>query len=834
MPLFFLLSVLEGIAALAALFLIPSEGLSLSRLALIGAILFPLLVSIWAFIRSLDVDWRVRVTDALTARPNFSRALAFSSSLLFLTLGALLFLLRYLNPEATASYFVRARPALTYLLLLAAQASIALAIFRHGLHFDALTSHRPTFKATGFIFAFFIVIWLVIYFTRLGIAKDTSYWGEPGVPILGWQFILALLAGLLSSFIFHLSSFPSRPASVLLPVFIYLLALLLWLSVPLTSLRNSFYAPITPPYNQPFPASDAAYYDSDAQSLLMGNGFVHKIPTRPLYILFLAGLHSLLGQDYARLILGQTIVLALLPVALYFLGKQLHSRAAGVTVALLAIFRELTSLWVASDARVSNTQMLLSEFITTLVIVAYLLLVLRWFRRSGWQPDQPASTARRSDYQSDLLAFVSGGALGLQLLLRTQSAFLAPGILILAFFVFWPDWKKWVAQSFIFAAGMILAVSPWLARNYFVTGQASLDDPIQIKAVASMYSGGTPTSNFPKFEGKTPEELSAIVTDTILNRPGYVAGFVSNQFFANTIDTLLVLPIFARYDGLSAPIHLYWYEWDGHLSPANIVLFLVYLAVIALGFAAAWKRLRWASLLPLTAFIFYALFTSIARYSGWRYIFPVDWVGYFYFALGAMELVLLVAALFGKGAQVDTYTRTQVHAYTGKQAHSLPKFIFHLSSFIFLFLFVSSLPWLAETSIPQTKPICNDSIPACLAASNFEETQVAAFLSQPNARALTGRVLYPRYFARFDGLASTNPTPAFAQRDFPRMGFLLLLPDEIMQIVLPMKGSRPFPHAADAILLGCQREDFIEARVVYFPITGDTFTNGVLSDICSP
>jgi hypothetical protein len=55
-----------------------------------------------------------------------------------------------------------------------------------------------------------------------------------------------------------------------------------------------------------------------------------------------------------------------------------------------------------------------------------------------------------------------------------------------------------------------------------------------------------------------------------------------------------------------------------------------------------------------------------------------------------------------------------------------------------------------------------------------------------------------------------------------------------MQIVLPMKGSRPFPHAADAILLGCQREDFIEARVVYFPITGDTFTNGVLSDICSP
>ncbi len=821
MPLFFLLSVLEGIAALAALFLIPSERLSLSRLALIGAILFPLLVSIWTFIRSLDVDWRARVADALTARPNLSSALAFSSSLLFLTLGGLLFLLRYLNPEATASYFVRARPALTYLLLLAAQSSIALAIFRHGLHFDNLQSHRPAFKSTGFIFVFFILLWLLIYFTRLGLTKDTSYWGEPGVPILGWQFILAIIIS--SFFTFYALRF-SESRRDFLPLLLYLLAILLWLSVPLTSLRNSFYAPITPPTNQPFPASDASYYDSDAQSLLMGNGFIHKIPTRPLYILFLTGLHALLGQDYARIIFGQTIVLALLPVALYFLGKQFHSRAAGVTVALLAIFRELTSLWVASDARVSNTQMLLSDFITTLVIIAYLLLVLRWFKsKSDCQSD-----LLWSKYQSNLLAFVSGGVLGLQLLLRTQSAALAPGVLILAFFVFWPDWKKWFAQSVIFAAGMILAASPWLARNYAVTGRASLDDPIQIKVVASMYSGGSPSSNFSQFEGQTPEQMSAYVMDTILQRPAYVAGFVSNQFFANTIDALLVLPIFARYDGLSARIHLYWYEWNGHLSPANIVLFTFYLAVIALGFAAAWKRLRWASLLPLTAFIFYALFTSIARYSGWRYIFPVDWVGYFYFALGAVELFSLIALLF----RVDKLT-DQSHAIRNTQHATRPpspSFLFLLSAFCFIS--ISSLPWLAETFTPQSKPICDDVIPACLAASDVDKTQVAAFLSQPDARALTGRVLYPRYFSRFDGLASTNPAPAFAQRDFPRMGFLLLLPDEIVQIVLPMKGSRPFPHAKDAILLGCQRDDYIEARVVFFPATEETFTNASLEEPC--
>ena len=319
MSLFFLLSILEGIAALAALFLIPSEGLSLTRLALLGAILLPLLVSIWAFIRSLNSDWRARVTHALTARPNLARALAFSSSLLFLTFAASLFLLRYLNPEATASYYLRARPALTYLLLLAAQTSIFLAILRHGLHFDALRTHRPVFKVSGLIFAVFILLWLVIYFTRLGLTKDTSYWGEPGIPILVWQLLLALLAAFLFTF-YALRFSESRRTTILVPLLLYVLALALWLSVPLSALRNSFYAPITPPTNQPFPASDAAYYDSDAQSLLMGNGFVHPIPTRPLFILFLTGLHALLGQDYARLVLGQTILSALLPVALYFLG----------------------------------------------------------------------------------------------------------------------------------------------------------------------------------------------------------------------------------------------------------------------------------------------------------------------------------------------------------------------------------------------------------------------------------------------------------------------------------------------------------------------------------
>lgn len=802
-PHFFLLAFIEGLAALAALFLIPAESLSLARLALVGAILFPLAASGWMFVCSLDGDWRARALDP-TAYPRIFRALAISSPLLFLTFGLILFLLRYLDPAATASYYERARPALTYLLFLAAQTSLWLAALRNGIHLKSMWTRRAVFVGAGIVLAVFIAVWLLIALTGLGITEDPSYWSEPGVPILGWQLLLALLFS-------ALCLLPS--AFRLLPSALYLLALVLWLSVPLTSLRNSFYAPITPPYLQPFPASDAAYYDTSAQSLLMGFGFVQHIPTRPLFIVFLAALHALLGQDYARLIFGQTLLLALFPVALYLLGKRLHSRAAGVTVALLASLREWNSLLIASDVRVSNTKMLLSDFVTTLALTAFLLLVLRWFRE-------------RRD--GSLLAFVSGGALGLLLLLRTQSAFLAPGVLLLAFPIFWPKWKTWFAQSALFAAGLVLAVSPWLARNYFVAGQLSLDDPTQVKNVASMYGGGTPSSNLDQFAGQSPEEASRFVVDTILHRPAYVAGFVTNQFLANSIDTLLVLPIFARYDGLSAPIHPYWYEWDGHPSTANALLFLVYLVVISLGIAAAWKRLRWAGLLPLVFFVCYALSTSLARYSGWRYIFPADWVGYFYFALGAAEFFSLAALVFGASGDADRHTGTQVDPSPAARHPSLVFFL--LSSFIFLFL--GSLPWLTESIIPRTTLPCADSVPACLAAAGVDEARAARFLGQPDALALSGRVLYPRYFSRGNGLASTNPNPAYAPRDFPRMGFYLLAPDGVTQTVLPMKGARPFPNAADALLLGCQRGDYVEARLVFFPATGEAFENGPLDAPC--
>ena len=107
------------------------------------------------------------------------------------------------------------------------------------------------------------------------------------------------------------------------------------------------------------------------------------------------------------------------------------------------------------------------------------------------------------------------------------------------------------------------------------------------------------------------------------------------------------------------------------------------------------------------------------------------------------------------------------------------------------------------------------------------------FTSQPGAFLQSGRVLYHRFFSKNDGLASANPWPAYAFHDYPRIGFLLLNQASV-SVVFPTKKISEFPHAADVIVLGCQRDGYIEARWVAFPELDSVYSSEQLTETCSP
>lgn len=798
---FFYLCALEGAAAIAALFLIPSEGgrLSPARLALIG--LIAALCIGWTYLGTAGAR---QVENQIRKHANRLPIYLYTCVLASLVLGLLLFLLRYLDPERSLSAYQRLSPLLFYLLILSVQLSFFFLVSSRGFHPANISSHKPIYRSALVAFGILLLSLVFISLTRLGITPDPAYWGEPGVPLLGWQFGIGLIVGLLA-LAFTLFA-ETRIKSFFLPLILYLFALTVWLSVPADVLANSFYMPINPPAFEPFPYSDAGYYDQMAHSLLIGHPYQGTIPTRPLYIFLLTILHLAFGENYRNIILGQTLVLAIIPVIFYFLGKKLHSRIAGIIIALFFIFRELTSLLVSSETRVSNTKTLMVDLPTLLLLLLACFFTIYWLEK-----------------RTEKSALIAGGTFGLLLLLRTQSMLVLPLILIIALLVLgWKSKPFYLLTSF-FLLGLLVTILPWLTHNYLQTGSFAFDAPFQYKVIASQYAytGNLDIENF-DFEGKG---LGQVLLEFALKDPGFVFGFIANHFLAAQIHGVLALPLIEPYNGLLEPVNLYWMDWSGQLEWYNLLLVLFYLAVIALGLGSAWKRWRWIGLLPLAFSAGYALATAVGRFSGWRYDLPADWVWYFYFGIGAAELLVLAALSFGVAERA-----VRVERSGAETKHKIQE----IFGVVLLFAFIGALPWLiknlADPRYLNTDQavLQNEIISMSNVANEIEE-----FISQPDVFLQTGRVLYPRFFGREDGLASTTPWPAYAIREYPRVGFLFLNQTSV-SVVFPTKRPSEFPHAQDAIILGCQREDYVEARWIVFPELNSAYSSEAPLIPCYP
>jgi len=538
----------------------------------------------------------------------------------------------------------------------------------------------------------------------------------------------------------------------------------------------------------------------------LGEGFITKIPPRPLYIIFLAGAHALYGFDYEKITLLQILVIAFLPVVFYWIAKKLHSRSAGIIVALFVIFREWTSLVVSSQTRVANARMILTDLPTVLALAVVMLAVIYWLKKAD---------------KSILPPLIAGGLSGMLLLLRTQSMLVFPAVILLALLIYFPRWKDWVTASTVFVFGIVLVASPWLIRNAKLTGKITFDDPAQLALLSSQYgtSNVLDTQSF-DFEN---ESLSGSILDFAIHNPAFVARFIVSHFFATEISALLALPLIFPFNGFQEPLNIYWMDWNGILSTQNQILLIFYLVIIALGIGAAWKRFRWIGLVPLLFSLVYALSNGVARFSGWRYSLPADWVGYFYFALGFIEILAILALLFGfKKPEITSTPKNKMPSLST----SLPLFVI-ISVF---FVFIGSLPLIVENSIAPKFPPRSEA--ELLSEILSSDSQIAAFATQESSTILQGNLIWPRYYRAGTGIISSNPWPVYIARDFPRTGFIVLN-DTRTDTVFPYKGPLPALQSGQGVIvLGCQHKDHLEARFIYLIDSGGTFVSDRAFTLC--
>ena len=78
-------------------------------------------------------------------------------------------------------------------------------------------------------------------------------------------------------------------------------------------------------------------------------------------------------------------------------------------------------------------------------------------------------------------------------------------------------------------------------------------------------------------------------------------------------------------------------------------MFAINLLLIGMGIGWGWQRFRIAGLAPLAIALTYFLASALARTSGGRYIVPADWVIYFYYVLGLVQLTWWIIGLIFPG-----------------------------------------------------------------------------------------------------------------------------------------------------------------------------------------
>ena len=853
------LACLEGLLALGQLLILPGSGVagglfgfSPGRLLLLAPALLLTLAFTWAAWRSWrKPDWAISLAEHLS---NVSRqtwvywgTTGLSGAIFLVCLNFLL--LNWKNDDPyVGSYLARMAPFALWALFMSLQTAIAMRYLRFGAKLTVFTAFRKAFFAALITFGVMLLLAGWVARTRFGLAPDLFGWGDPGVPILPHQIVIAfvitltgailgswLLTSLRKSESLHRPWLSPHTIDILVCISLWGIAVWRWGSEPL---RPSYFSPAPVPPNQEYyPYSDAAVYDIAAQSLLIGYGLGTEV-VRPFYSFTLAISQAFNGIGYQNVLAWQVPLLALIPPLLYLLAKALHNRLSGFLVGLLAVIHESNSIALADIANVSHAKLLMSDLPTTLGIIAACAVILPWMM-------DPAS---RRGYP-----LLAGGILAFTMLVRVQVLILLPFFLVIV----WLATRRYgrgLTHLTLLVGGFLCVIVPWLWRNWQVTGKVFLSETSQtsqIGLIGQRYSLSVDPQRGQRFPGEADDayvsRLARGALDFVQEHPVETARFLTAHFLHNQVATLLVLPassplvdflteftngkilgqdpdtpaVWGRCCSLSAQTRKlgYWSAWDGNIASESKLPVLASLLLVSVGIATAWGRNRVAGLLPLGVNVIYSLSNALVRNSGWRFNLPVDWVGLLYYGVGLIQICLWGwAFLRNKDLIASPGIPEGKIAKTTKSPISWGWIAMGGAAF---FLLSAAIP-VAERAVPER---FQDQDPQALlfrleAQGLFRpmgvgQQALADFLSQDSAEVLIGRGLYPRYHLAGEGQPGSG-WPSYSPRDFNRLGFYLVGPTR-RHVVFPTSTAPAyFPNASDVLVLGCHVEEYLDAFMVVF------------------
>lgn len=231
----------------------------------------------------------------------------------------------------------------------------------------------------------------------------------------------------------------------------------------------------------PFYAGDTKFYDELARNWLdhgIYGLFVHGqlIPVdmrMPGYPAFLAGIYFVFGRSSRAVMLVQAFVDLITCVLTAVIASRIAPARSKTRVATLALWLAALCPFTANyDAAVLTET--LATFLTTLVVLIFVMALSRTATDSSSQ--SPNSRTALSEAAWWLLI---GTLVGLGTLVRPETPLLllAAGFVLAIYWRRRENWSKFFLAVAWMLAGLILALTPWAARNAKTMGRVEFLAP---------------------------------------------------------------------------------------------------------------------------------------------------------------------------------------------------------------------------------------------------------------------------------------------------------------------------------------------------------------------
>ena len=786
------LAFLEGLFVFWQYIQTPSEsdaavflGFSPLRLAILLGVLVAVVMIVYLFTSSFGTLWSERMHNRVMVQV-FER----SGSFWFLlsVLGLLYFLVLATDPYLgfVANYRERLFPILIWAAILVFQLIISW-LYVRATDLHLLGSFRDVLVPAGIALLVIFAIVGFIGLTRIGLTPDDVYWQEAGVPILFAQILLVLAAGSLLHILFTRFNIPdNKRFDALIFVALWVLAFVAWGSTIAKPAYNMLEP--APPNFQSYPFGDAMLYDVTAQNFLTGKPLPADFWAKPFYSFFLSILHLLAGQNFGLVSLLQVAFLAFIPAVVFLLTKILGGHLSGMVAAFLVIVREWNAIRLSNVIQVSHVKLLLSDVFAMGGMILLTWLMLQWLEKPSTRRAKPIAV---------------GGAMGLLILMRGHPVLIVPVLFLIGFVFLRGNRSLLWDSSWKLVVGLALVMLPWFWHTYDLTGRFAFQDNSSSFATkdAFVQTFADSSSNDPA----SYEQFEAQIFQQVLTQPLEVARFVWAHYMHNTVFSYVFLPHSFQVESLRDYVKRmpFWGNWRGELGIESWILLLINTSILALGIGSAWKRTKGLIFIPLIIGAAYNLSVAVSRRSGWRFILPADWVTLVFYAIGIVQVILIVSALIKRSVDEPNNPRGDesvlpVRTGWNSVVAGLP------------FLFITVALVLGHKLFPMGYPVKNESelirmYQEAQGDSGLDDVQIERFLQQENATILYGKALYPIYFKSNTG-ALNYSWMSFAPKPYKRLALYVTGPEPAG--VTFVSDSRPslVPDGADVIVLGCKTE----------------------------